>query len=177
MSESGETKIRVLHTLGPKGTNLEMAAHWWLDRQGVGGEVVLHETLERAVSEMPDDPAHALLGCIVYPELHTLVFGNLRKLTLRECFTIPTYNMVLAAKSECAPQTVVTHPAPQSLAPSCATRILTTSNAQAAVECAKGNAEGCITTLTAARAHGLVVLDDFGPVSMGFSVHVPRSTS
>lgn len=167
----------VVHTLGPSGTNLEMAARWWLEQHG-GGDVRLYDTLEQAVREMPREPGYVLLGCIVYPELHTLVFENLDKLTLEECFTLPTYNMVLAAKPALAapPASVVTHPAPQSLAPAGATRILTTSNAKAAAECAAGVADACITTLTAARAHELVVLDDFGPVSMGFSVHAPIAT-
>jgi len=166
--------IRVLHTLGPTGTNLEMAANWWLERNCPDGDVVLHETLEEAVREMPCDSSHALLGCIVYPDLHTLVFSNLGRLTLRECFTVPTYAMVLAAKEEMSPASVVSHPAPQALIPSSVEqRLLTTSNAQAALDCVSGKADACITTDVAARDNGLVILRDFGPVSMGFSLHVP----
>jgi hypothetical protein len=165
--------IRVLHTLGPAGTNLEMAANWWLSQNAPDGEVVLYETLEDAVAKMPKDGAHALLGCIVYPDLHTLVFTNLGRLTLRECFTFPTYAMVLAAKTELTPKSVISHPAPQSLIPDAALRIMTTSNAQAALDCLAGKADACITTAAAAREHGLVILRDFGPVSMGFSLHVP----
>lgn len=74
MVAADPSRVAVLHTLGPTGTNCEAAAHAWFRRQGGVGRVELHSTLEQAVERMPEDDTHALLSCVVYPELHTLVF-------------------------------------------------------------------------------------------------------
>ncbi|MGQ0576628.1 MAG: hypothetical protein ACT4RN_20870 [Pseudonocardia sp.] len=166
-------KITSLHTLGPEGTNCQKAAQEWYARRGEPGGIVLHPTLEAAVEAMPYDGTSALLGCVVYPDLHTIVFGNLHRLELSEVFVVPTHHMVLAARSAAVPALVATHPAPQQLVPAGVAKVFSTSNTQAATECAAGAVEGCITTDVAAARHGLNVLRDFGPVSMGFTVHVP----
>ncbi|MGM1062239.1 hypothetical protein [Saccharothrix sp. Mg75] len=176
-TENALTRITEVHTLGPAGTNCEQAARVWLANRGVEGEVRLHRTLETAVEEMSYDGTHALLGCVVYPDLHTLVFSNLHRLVLADMFIMPTFNMLLAAREQREPATVSTHPAPQHLVPEGMTRVITTSNAQAASDCANGLTDGCITTLPAAREHDLVVLRDYGPVPMGFTIHVPVGTA
>lgn len=166
--------IRDIYTLGPTGTNCERAAVEWFRRIGITtGSVHLHPTLEDALEAMPLDGQAALLGCVVYPELHNLVFQNLHRITLADQFLMPTHRMVLASRDGEMPRTVATHPAPQSLVPVGLTRILSTSNAQAAHDCATGATDGCITTLPAVDAHGLHVVEDFGPVQMGFTIHVP----
>ncbi|MEV6694958.1 hypothetical protein AB0M35_26120 [Micromonospora sp. NPDC051196] len=165
--------VTALYTLGPTGTNCEYAANTWFERRGRQGRVHLCPTLETAVEQLPYDGTAALLGCVVYPDLHHLVFQNLHRLTLAETFVVPTHRMVLAARDGREPITVATHPAPQSLVPERLTRVLTTSNARAAQECAAGEVDGCVTTLPAARIHDLRVITDFGPVPMGFTVHLP----
>lgn len=176
MSASTEA-ITTLHTLGPEGTNCEAAAHYYFRKQGVKGCVLLHETLEAAVASMPDDSSHAVLGCAVYPHLHTLVFSNLDRLSLADCFIFPTFNMVLAARKGAVIRSVATHPAPKHLVPQGLTVKLVNSNAQAALDCAAGHADACITTLPAAKRCGLAVLDDHGPVSMSFTLHANKSRS
>lgn len=163
--------IRVVHTLGPGGTNLETAAHAWLRDKGSGGEVQLHSSLEEALDSLPVDGTHALAACAVYPALHTLVFGNLHKLRMVDSFIMPTHNMVLAAKEPGVPATVASHPAPAGLVPESAVTKLVLSNSQAAIDCAQGRVQGCITTLVAAARHGLTVLEDFGQVPMVFTIH------
>ncbi|WCM88112.1 hypothetical protein [Acidovorax sp. NCPPB 3576] len=163
--------IRVIHTLGPAGTNCEAAAHEWFKRNGRKGAVHLHPTLEIAAEELKDDPAIALLGCVAYPDLHTLVFSNLSRFQMVDIFVMPTFNMILASRTGEPPQTISTHPAPQRLAPPGAQLSLVNSNAQAAVDCRHGKTEGCITTAKAAQSLGLKVVQDFGPVPMGFTVH------
>ncbi|MFD9885672.1 bacilysin biosynthesis protein BacA [Streptomyces alboflavus] len=174
-------EIRYLHTLGPTGTNLETAAHLWLRRQGrVGdGQVVLHTSLEQAMESVPRTGEHALLACAVYPELHTLVFGNLGTCRMVDCFLWPTHEMVLAAPpgARAEPRTVATHPAPAGLVPDRGARRLVTSNAQAAIDCAAGRADACVTTVVAARAHGLRVVRSFGEVPMVFTVHHVREAA
>lgn len=71
------------------------------------------------------------------------------------------------------PATVATHPAPQGLVPDTARKVLVASNSAAALTCAEGQVEGCITTLKAVHAHGLEVLWSVGPVPMIFTIHVP----
>ncbi len=106
--------IDTIHTLGPTGTNCESAAHWWLKKKNPNGSVVLHPTLEAAVSAL-DGSNSALLACIVYPDLHTLVFSNLDTIALEDIFIYPTHNMVLASRTGAWPAVVSTHPAPQCL--------------------------------------------------------------
>ena len=64
----------VIHTLGPQGTNCELAATTWFKELNIEGKVVLHPTLEIAAQEIKDSKHDLLLGCAVYPDLHKLVF-------------------------------------------------------------------------------------------------------
>ncbi|MFE1948806.1 bacilysin biosynthesis protein BacA [Streptomyces massasporeus] len=169
--------IRYLHTLGPHGTNLESAAHEWLRRRGIDGEVALHASLETALEAVPDDGEHALVACAVYPALHTLTFGNLHRLHMVDSFVMPTHNMVLASAGAAAPRSVSTHPAPVGLVPESAEARLVLSNSQAAIDCAAGLTEGCVTTVVAAERHGLRVLRDFGSVPMVFTIHQVRAVN
>src|ERR1700735_4032194 len=108
--------ISVIHTLGPSGTNLEMAAHHWFAAHDRDPDVRLHPSLESALPGLSGDGHEAVLACAVYPALHSLVFNNLDRLAMVDTFILPTYDMVfatLAATTEVT--TVVSHPAPQSL--------------------------------------------------------------
>lgn len=167
--------VKLIRTLGPRGTNCERAAHFWFHSRMIDGRVVLHETLEEGVQHLKDEDRSALLACAVYPDLHTLVFSNLHRMTLADSFIIPTHNMLLAARGggQGPPRTVASHPAPQVLVPRGAEIILVTSNSIAARECAEGHVDACITTQPAADQYGLWVLEDFGPVPMDFTIHVP----
>ncbi|MEQ8965569.1 MAG: hypothetical protein RID91_07080 [Azospirillaceae bacterium] len=167
-------QIDELHTLGPTGTNCEAAAHHWFALRGRPGRIALHDTLERALEAMRGRSGAALLGCAVYPELHTLVFSHLDRVALADSFLMPTFEMVLAARGpDVRPRTVATHPAPQGLVPAGSAKTLVDSNAAAAIACAEGRVDGCITTGKAAAAHGLTVLWSAGPVPMVFTVHAP----
>jgi len=166
------SRINTIHTLGPAGTNCESAAYEWFKRRRRKGEVILYPTLEQAVEEMPKEPEHALLGCVVYPDLHTLVFSNLKNMVLAECFVFPTFNMLLASRDGTAPHSVASHPAPQHLIPKGCEIRLVTSNVQAAIVCARGGTDGCITTAPAAQRYGLRVVRDHGPLNMGFTIHI-----
>lgn len=174
MCDPDLSAISVIHTLGPQGTNLEMASHHWFRAQRRRGEVRLHRTLESAVPMMATDGSEALLACAVYPDLHSLVFGNLARLRMVDSFVLPTYDMVLATRrgvSEDDVQTVASHPAPQSLAGDEHKVVLMTSNSQAAKECAKGVFDACVTTSKAAADHHLVIRRNFGPVPMVYTLH------
>ncbi|AVJ24091.1 MULTISPECIES: hypothetical protein [Pseudomonas] len=174
MNADSLNAIEVIHTLGPAGTNCEKAANEWYKRQGRTGEVKLYQTLEKALEQMPKNPSHALLGCIVYPELHTLVFSNLKTLTLSDCFIMHTFNMVLAARNEGPVSSVATHPAPQLLVSTDYKKSIVTSNSEAAIQCANGLVDACITTLPSAKNNNLHIKEDFGEVPMGFSIHTVK---
>ncbi|QPK44068.1 bacilysin biosynthesis protein BacA [Streptomyces gardneri] len=170
-AKNGSEHIRHLHTLGPHGTNLEAASHEWLRRGGIQGTVTLHSSIESALDAVPDDGQHALVACAVYPALHTLVFSNLHRLHMVDSFVMPTHNMVLATNGAAQPATVASHPAPTRLTPAGTEIREVLSNSQAAIDCAEGRVEGCITTIVAAENHGLRVVRDFGAVPMVFTVH------
>jgi hypothetical protein len=167
--------ITVIHTLGPAGPTLEMAAHHWFSARGREARVRLHASLESAIPGLSDDGHEALLACAVYPDLHSLVFANLGRLAMVDSFILPTYDMVFATRADTTRvASVVSHPAPQSLvrrvsADAAVTLVL--SNSQAARDCAAGAADGCVTTSKAAADNGLVIRRSFGPVPMVYTVH------
>ncbi|MDC6379902.1 hypothetical protein BW687_006870 [Pseudomonas graminis] len=170
-------RINTIHTLGPAGTNCEIAAARWLERHNPQGTVVLHPTLEDGVKAIGKKSDHALLACIAYPELHTLMFENLTNLSLADCLITPTFDMVFATRPGLNSQdvkTVATHRAPQHLAPKNHLLHFVDSNAAAALSCRDLEVEGCITTSAAAAQYGLMVLQNHGPIEMGFSIHCPR---
>ena len=170
-----QRQISQLHTLGPTGTNCERAAHEWLGWGDGEAEVVLHPTLEVGVEAVAEDRDAALLACVVYPALHELVFQNLDWLKLAECFVVDTYNMLLARRpGEAGNGSIASHPAPVALVGADAQdRVrLVSSNSQAAATCAAGETDACVTTAPAARRFGLEVVRDYGPVPMGFTIHV-----
>jgi prephenate dehydratase len=178
MTDTTLDGIRVIHTLGPSGTNLEMAAHHWFDSRGRQPDVRLHRTLESAIPGLSDDGHEAVLACAVYPELHSLVFQNLGLLAMVDSFILPTYDMVFATRADTTQvRTVVSHPAPQSLVqrvrPGCVPDLVT-SNSQAARDCAGGRYDGCITTSKAAADQGLTIQRSFGPVPMVYTLHLAR---
>lgn len=169
--------IRVVHTLGPGGTNCEAAAGHWITENGhAQAQVRLHSTLEDALVEVLHEPEGAvLLGCVVYPKLHEIVFQHLDHLTMVDQFIMPTFNMLLASRGQDEMQTAASHPAPKSLLNGRGLTITeATSNSKAAELCSTGAVDACITTLPAAKAYDLTVLEDFGPVPMGFTIHAPK---
>ncbi|WP_433353090.1 hypothetical protein ACQPYV_21740 [Micromonospora saelicesensis] len=167
--------VTTIHTLGPTGTNLEKAAHrWFADRQRPG-QVILHAEVEDGLDAMTFDGTEAILACAVYPRLHDLVFGNLHRLTMADSFILDTYDMVLAARpGQESVSTIVTHPAPSCLVTNRGTISYASSNSVAAAVCAAGDYDACVTTDRAARAEGLLTLENFGPVPMVFTLHVGK---
>jgi hypothetical protein len=162
------------HTLGPTGTNCEAAVWHWARLRGLHVSSALHPTFEDALAAVKDAQCQAvLLGCIAYPDLHKLVYHNLDWLTLVDQFIMDTFNIVLAKRPEVDhPLTAVSHPAPRPLAESRGLQVTeTTSNSQAARLCAQARFDACLTTSPAAAAAGLVTIEDFGPIPMGFTIH------
>lgn len=163
--------IKKVHTLGPEGTNCEKAAKAWFKIKKIKAEIQLHPSLEEAVEYVKKDKNSALLSCVVYPDLHRLVFNNLDCIEFFECFVVNTYPMVLAVKESDNPRSISTHPAPENLIPPNKVVIHSTSNAQAAFDCLAGKAEGCITTEKCAKKLNFKIIKNFGKLPMGFALH------
>ncbi len=167
--------VREVHTLGPRGTNCERAASAWAARHSPGARIVLHASMEGAAEETAGRDHEVMLGAIAYPKLHSIIYEHVRDLRLIDLFIMDTDEMVLAARQPCAetPRICATHPAPEPLLPRSVTRQYVASTALAAETCATGLAEGCVTTLGAARRFGLHILRRYGPIPMGFTIHGP----
>lgn len=171
-------QIRSLHTLGPAGTNCELAARRWFARAGRPGRVVLYRTLEEAAAGALATVGGALLAPAAYPDLHTLVYSHIADLAVADTIVLPTHAMVLARRPESdALATVASHPAPMTLVPAGLTVRLVASNAQAAADCAAGTVDACITTSPAMEQHGLELVHDYGPVPMAFTIHVRKAAA
>lgn len=169
--------VRRVHTLGPEGTNCQRAAQSWVARRCGRAEIVLHRSMEQAASRAAGCAREVMLGVVAYPELHSIIYSHLQVMRLIDLFLMDTDEMVLAVRPDrqAAPRLCATHPAPQALLPPCIERRFVASTAIAAEECARGEAEGCITTLAAAGLNGLRILRRYGPVPMGFTIHGPSS--
>ncbi|MFJ9691485.1 bacilysin biosynthesis protein BacA [Kitasatospora sp. NPDC101183] len=167
------SRLTAIHTLGPTGTNLEKAAHHWFAERDRPGAVVLHAEVEHGLDAMRFDGSEAILACAVYPRLHDLVFSNLHRLVMVDSFLLDTHHMVLAGRTADTPlSAIVTHPAPSCLVSARGPISYASSNSQAAALCAAGRYDACVTTGPAARAAGLTVVEDFGPVPMVFTLHL-----
>lgn len=162
-----------IKTLGPTGTNCEHAAKYYLQSNKINGSIELYNTLEDALKDVMKDIDSVLLSCIVYPQLHELVFDNLSNIELVDSFIYNTFPMVFASKNKVKPKTIATHPAPQSLIKGMMDIeiVNVNSNSLAAIECFENRVESCITTLPCARKYRLKILQNFGEVPMGFAIH------
>lgn len=169
--------VKQIHTLGPAGTNCEKAALKWVTQKCPNAHLHLHPTMEQAATSVANCRNSALLSVMAYPLLHAIIYEHITALQLIDVFIMNTDNMVLASASGQMPTTCATHPAPEKLLPETVKRHYVASNVVAAVECANGKAEGCITTLGAAQQHSLKILQKFGPVPMGFTIHGPLEAS
>lgn len=168
-------QVTSLHTLGPDGTNCALAAGRWFEGQGRHGHVILYRTLEDAAQGALATPGGALLAPAAYPELNTLIYSNVDHLFVADSIVTATHRMVLARRPGTGePVHVASHPAPVALVGEGMVVRLVTSNAQAAIDCAAGLADACITTDAAMELYGLELVRDFGPVAMAFTVH-PRT--
>jgi prephenate dehydratase len=171
------SSIHRIHTLGPSGTNCERAAHYWLSHRAtsITSDVSLYPTLEEAAEHIIS-PEDALLGCVVYPKLNDIVFDNVNRLMIGDIFLLNTHSMVLAKRPDAEViRSVATHPAPHPLIPKPTPTITyAKSNIEAAFICDSGETDACVTTLPAAYELGLEPVCDFGPIVMGFTIHILR---
>jgi prephenate dehydratase len=159
-----------ISTLGPKDTNSEFATEYYLRNNSIDGSVELYDTPEIAIEALISGNAEKTILCVVYPDLNEIVFKNLYKIRMTELFHFNTDNMVVASNKH-EIETACSHPAPKDLLKGiCKNVTLVTSNSKAAQLVANNEFQACVTTNAAARKHNLKVIQDFGPVSMGWAV-------
>jgi len=172
--------------LGPCGTNIEQASRKWLKETGIDSKstVELGETPEQCVemARLVKDEGEISIfwTCAVYYNLFKLFFENPDTLPFFITFEMLLDEMQLATRKELISQVVdaripegwkiASHPSPAPLVRYVNGRSLlqTTSNAQAALLCATGQVEACVTTQKAKEIHGLETIHIFGSPPMVF---------
>jgi hypothetical protein len=171
--------------LGPEGTNIAQACRRWTVRMQV--EHKAHTTL----CDTPEDSIVAAravieageLGmfwtCAVYSREMEVFFHNpdtlpfftqeIMALDQMQLATRPS--LAAALKDPCVPRDwrIAVHSSPAALLPPHHPNVvLVNSNAAAAVDCAAGRVEACVTTESARSLHGLASLHCFGSPEMVF---------
>lgn len=165
--------VSEIHTLGPIGTNCERAALVWATRSCPQASVHLHDTMEAAADWVTSRQGAVLLSVVAYPNLHLIIYSHIEELQLIDVFIMNTDEMVLASATGDTPVLCSAHPATDKLIPIGIERKFVSSNATAAAECANGSTDGCLTIICMAQKYGLKVIQNFGPVPMGFTIHGP----
>lgn len=175
--------------LGPEGTNMVQACRRWISRMGIGvkANIALCETPESSIRA-----ARAVAGknvlcvfwtCAVFDREFDIFFGNPGSYPFFSQEIMDLDEMQLATREELVkawthdrfPATwkVSTHPSPSVLLRQLhCEAVLVRSNAEAAIVCAKGETEGCITTESARAIHGLIKIHSFGSPRMVFFVGI-----
>jgi hypothetical protein len=160
--------LRKLHTLGPDGTSCVDAARDWLERHAIEGELHLHSTMDAGARAMVADCDALLLSDVAYPELH-----NIDRLRLVDVFLTPIDDMVLASATAGEPLICATPPTMQDRVPRRIARRHAASSLEAAHDCVAGLADGCLTSLRAARRAELRIIRRLS--RNGYGIHRPRS--
>lgn len=158
----------IVGTLGPEGTNSELACIQYLKGNNISGNVNLYSTPEMAIDALINNEIDTCILCIVYPKLNEIVFRNLELIELVDTYLMPTYPMVIAGNLD--GKRFCSHPAPVDLIDNNKSIELVNSNAEAAKLCKGGYFDACVTTRKAAELHELVIAKDYGEVNMGWAV-------
>lgn len=165
----------VVATLGPNGTNSEKAAHEYIKAQGLEGSTLrLFRTFEEACDALMAGDVDVVIACTAYLKFSALYFERVPAIKFVSSFVIDLDEMVIARRpgGPTTPATLTVQPAiwplirrfvPLDFVPA-------DSNASAAVEVSHGRYALCLTTATAAAAHGLEVVVAMPPLQMPFAV-------
>jgi hypothetical protein len=179
------------YSLGPEGTNIIRAAMKWHADMGVAhkAKVIPCATVEESVrltqSDTTDGQLSIFWTCAVYFRENQVFFGNPDVLPFMFSQVLPLDEMQLACQPRLAAELaigavtrnwrILTHLSPSPLVKKLGCELLeANSNADAAVRCAAGEAEACITTEAARRRTGLVKLHSFGSPDMVFFGGIAR---
>ncbi|MEW6618545.1 MAG: hypothetical protein AB1422_04240 [bacterium] len=169
----------IFFVLGPNGTHINMAANEWAKKINVFNKSVFHfvETLEIAVlkaKEVVD--VHRLpifVTCAVYDKLNKLFFGNPDCYFFLHHHYMRLDNIQLSARKKVdiiPPEWIIaSHPSPKFLVTHLPNRIIeTSSNSKAAILCAEGKVDCCITNETSKNLYNLETIFHFGKPILPF---------
>jgi hypothetical protein len=170
--------------LGPTGNNIEQACKAWIQEKGIKekAEIVLCRTPEDSLVQARlvegDGVVPLFWTCAVFFRLYQLFFLNSDTYPFLLSFNFLLDNMQLCCRPEHLEQLkehkdskwrVASHPSPASLLAGLSYPVINaTSNADAAIRCARGEVELCVTTAQAAKIHELTMLHEFGSPTMVF---------
>ena len=171
--------------LGPEGTNLLQACCRWTVRMQMEhkAHTVLCNTPEDSIVAARRLVEPNILGvfwtCAVYSREMEIFFRNPDTLPFFTQETMALDQMQLATRPALAAELngpsipcdwrIAVHSSPSALLPSHHRNVvLVNSNAAAAIDCAAGRVEACITTESARSRHGLASLHCFGSPEMVF---------
>jgi len=195
LPDTVETARRVLNSrvvrsvnsyaLGPQGTNIIRAATAWHAKMGIANKatVIPCSTVEESVVLTRANKSEGCLSvfwtCAVYFRENEVFFENPDMLPFVFEQILPLDEMQLACELKLARELesaavrpewrILSHPSPAPLVKSLGWKVIEArSNADAAVRCAAGEAEACVTTEDARQRYGLVTLHAFGSPPMLF---------
>ncbi len=171
--------------LGPEGTNISQACSRWTVRMEIGhkAHTVLCDTPEDSIVATRQLVEPSTLGvfwtCAVYSREMEIFFRNPDTLPFFTQETMALDKMQLATRAALAADLsapfvprgwrIAVHSSPAALLhPHHRNVVLVNSNAAAAIDCAAGRVEACITTESARSLHGLTSLHCFGSPEMVF---------
>lgn len=175
----------IIFVLGPSGNNIEQAAKQWAKNLNLTekSEFIYCNTpteeLERALQINDPETFPIFVLCAVYNKLNELYF------TYEDCyFFMHHYYMPLdemqlvarkAVKEVPTEWTIASHPSPMPLLQSLKNKIVEAySNAHAAMLCAEGFVDACITTEKARKIYSLERIHSFGSPIMLFTFGTTR---
>jgi hypothetical protein len=171
--------------LGPEGTNILQACGRWTIRMQIEhkAHTILCDTPEHSIAAARQLTEPSTLGvfwtCAVYSREMEVFFRNADTLPFFTQETMALDKMQLATRPALAAELkgpyvpcawrIAVHSSPAALLdPHHRNVVLVNSNAVAAIDCAAGRVEACITTESARRRHGLTSLHCFGSPEMVF---------
>lgn len=178
--------VQVRHfALGPEGTNISQASRRWTVRMRIEhkARTVLCDTPEESIVAARQLAEPGILGvfwtCAVYSREMEVFFRNPDTLPFFAQETMALDKMQLATRPALAAELnaprvpsdwrIAVHPSPAALlSHHHRNLVLVNSNAAAAIDCAGGRVEACITTENARSRHGLKSLHCFGSPEMVF---------
>jgi len=173
------------YALGPEGTNIIRAATTWHVEMGIAQKsaVIPCGTVEESVMRTRANTSAGCLSlfwtCAVFTRENQVFFENPDMLPFAFWLCMPLDEMQLACRPGLAADLepvairagwrILTHPSPAPLVKSLGCEIIEAkSNADAAVRCAAGEGEACVTTEAARLRYGLAKVRSFGSPDMVF---------
>jgi hypothetical protein len=173
------------YALGPDGTNIIRAATQWHVEMSIAHKatVIPCSTVEESIMLTRANNSNGCLSifwtCAVYfrenqvffenPDLLPFTFWQILPLDEMQLACPPALAAEFESATVCAGWRILTHLSPAPLVKSLGCEVIEArSNADAAVRCAAGEAEACVTTEAARLRYGLSKLHGFGSPDMFF---------